>query len=251
MEPSSNRGQGHGFGVGTGRIATGAGRKGAILDTRVQGKLTKKLLRVAKRYVDSDDILEAADVAFPRGNGTWTLPDCVSCTDRCCIHPDRTSGILLSLRDVANLVDSGMGDLIVGTFTFKKDKKRKGRYRTEIDQMPRLAKKDGDCVFYDSASGRCTGYGTRPTICRRYPFEVDYKKRDREPFARFIPWAECPRIEVEGPQAEAAVQQMVADAIMDENISFEDAMLLPDALDELREAGFGRYLPPPEECPRV
>ncbi len=218
------------------------------MDTRVTGKMTKKLIKLAKQHVDPEDLVVLEDVAMPSDNGSWEVPDCVNCADRCCVHNERGSGILLSLRDVANLVDSGMGDLIIGTFTFRK---KKGRYTEEIDQMPRLAKKAGDCIFYDPGSGRCTGYGTRPTICRRFPYEVEYKKKTDEPFARFIPWTPCPKVMTGGPEAEGEIRQMVADAVADENISFEDAMLLPDALDELREAGFGRFLPPPKKCPDV
>ena len=42
---------------------------------------------------------------------------------------------------------------------------------------------------------------------------------------------------------------MVIDAVDDENISFEDAMLLPDHHEELRKMGFGPYLPDPKDCP--
>ena len=56
-------------------------------------------------------------------------------------------------------------------------------YLAEIDKMPRLAKKHGNCVFYDDGEGLCTAYGTRPTICRRFPFEVEYKKKSQKPFA--------------------------------------------------------------------
>ena len=42
----------------------------------------------------------------------------------------------------------------------------------------------------------------------------------------------------------------VVDAVEDENVSFEDAMLLPDHHRELRKIGFESYLPPARECPR-
>ncbi len=142
-------------------------------------------------------------------------------------------------------VDSGLGDLIVGTFTIKKD--RYGDY--EIDEMPWLAKRQGNCVFYDPNSGLCNAYGYRPTICRRFPYEVEFKdkKNSAKPFARFLPWTGCAT--KTGKKFEPAVRQMVADAVEDENVSFEDAMLLPDYVEELRELGFDKYLPPPEECP--
>ncbi len=220
------------------------------MDTRKRGKLTKKLLRLAAKEIDSRDVLDPADVPLRSTNGSYVIPDCQTCTTSCCVHEDPGSGILLSLRDIAHLVDSGYGDLIVGTFTFKK---RKGKYTTAIDRMPRLAKKRGNCVFYDPATKRCVEYGVRPTICRRFPYEVDYrkKKKSEKPFAEYLRWSPCPTEERTDPEAEAMVLQMVRDAVEDENVSFEDAMLLPDCLDKLRKIGFDRFLPPPEECPDV
>ena len=215
------------------------------MDTRVRGKLTKRLLSIARRRIDATDYLDANEVKLtPRTIAR--VPDCANCTDRCCVHREPQSGILLSLRDVAHLVDSGLGHLIVGKFTFRKD--RDGRYSEDVDEMPKLAKQpDGNCWFYDEPTGRCNGYGTRPTICRRYPYEVSYRPGSGKPFARFIPWAKCPTIRSD--RASDAVQQMIKDSVYDENIAFEDAMLIPDALDELRRAGFSRFLPPAAECP--
>jgi len=214
-------------------------------DERVVGRLTRRLTKLARKRVDPDDLLDPDDVPLVNENGVYEMPDCARCTDRCCIHKEVGSGILLSLIDVANLVDSGLGDLIVGTFTFKK---KNGRVVHEIDEMPRLAKRQGNCVFYDEAQGLCTGYEHRPTICRRFPYEVHYEKRTKAPFARYIPDVPCAK--VQGKKYLPAIQKMVREAVVDENVSYEDAVLLPDHHDELRKIGFERFLPPPEECPR-
>jgi Fe-S-cluster containining protein len=211
----------------------------------VRGPLTRRLVRFAREKIEPNELLDPDEVPLKNGNGRWVAPDCANCTDRCCVHRDVGSGILLSLADVAALVDSGLEHAIVGRFTFRRGKK--GKPLPEIDQMPRLAKRQGNCVFYDAASGLCTGYGTRPTICRRFPFEVDYAKNGRKPFARFIPWSPCAR--KEGEENEPAIRQMARDAVVDENVSFEDAVLLPEHHEELRALGFDRFLPPPEECP--
>jgi hypothetical protein len=42
---------------------------------------------------------------------------------------------------------------------------------------------------------------------------------------------------------------MVREAVIDENISLEDSVLLPEHHEELRQMGFGRWLPPADECP--
>jgi Fe-S-cluster containining protein len=147
---------------------------------------------------------------------------------------------------VAYLVDSGLGHLVVGKFTFRRD--RRGRVLEDIDEMPRLAKQpNGNCHFYDEKGGKCTGYGQRPTICRRFPYEIGYRRGSGRPFAQFIPWAACPTVRL--PVGSAPVVQMAQDAAQDENLAYEDAILLPDRIEELRRAGFGPYLPPPEECP--
>jgi Fe-S-cluster containining protein len=215
------------------------------LDTRVRGPLTRRLVRFAREKITPEELLDPKEVPLRHEGGPWVAPDCANCKDRCCVHRDVGSGILLSLADVAALVDSGLEHAIVGRFTFRRNKK--GKPLREIDEMPRLAKRQGNCMFYDPESGLCGAYGTRPTICRRFPFEVDYGKNGRKPFARFIPWSPCVR--KEGEENEASIRQMAHDAVVDENVSFEDAVLLPAHHEELRAIGFERYLPPPEECP--
>jgi Fe-S-cluster containining protein len=177
---------------------------------------------------------------------TARVPVCERCKERCCVHKEPESGILLSLRDVAHLVDSGLSHLIVGKFVFHRDSR--GRITGDVEDMPRLAKqRSGNCHFYEEKSGKCTGYGYRPTICRRFPFEVGFRAATGKPFAQFIPWAPCPTVRV--PVDSAPVRQMIRDAAEDENLEYEDVILLPERIEELRRAGFGPYLPPPEECP--
>jgi Fe-S-cluster containining protein len=201
-------------------------------------------LRIARKAIRPAELIAEDAVEVP-ARGRARIPDCARCTDRCCVHKEPDSGIMLSLRDVAHLVDSGLGHLIVGRFTFRR---RRGKFLEDIDQMPKLAKQpSGNCHFYDEETGRCEGYGFRPTICRRFPYEIGYRSGSGKPFARFIPWAKCPTSP--GRPSDAAIVQMARDAAFDENIAFEDAMLLPDALPELRRAGFGPYLPPEDECP--
>ncbi len=214
------------------------------VDTRVRGRLTKRLVRFAKQVVEEPEL--ERDIELDHENGPFVVPDCPRCTSKCCVHKEVGSGILLSLQDIANLVDSGLGDLIVGTFTFK----RRADGEVEIDEMPRLAKRQGNCIFYDEVAGLCNGYGTRPAICRRFPYEVHYRRGSGKPFARFIPWAPCPKVQKKS--FEGAVRQMAADAVDDENFSFEDNMLLPDHIEDLRRIGFARFLPPAgERIPRM
>jgi len=216
------------------------------VDERKNGELSRALAGLSDEHVDPDDILDPDAVPVKNRDRALTMPDCERCTERCCVHKEPDSGILLSLQDVAHLVDSGLGHLIVGRFSFKRNKR--GKILDEIDAMPRLAKQDdGNCHFYDEKTGRCTGYGVRPTICRRFPYEVSYKKKSGKPFARFIGWSQCPTLE--GPEFQASIAQMARDAVVDENVSYVDAVLLGEHVEELRRSGFERFLPPPDECP--
>ncbi|MBZ0267744.1 YkgJ family cysteine cluster protein [bacterium] len=216
------------------------------MDERKNGDLSRALTGLSDVYVDPDDILDPDAVPVKNRDRALTMPDCERCTERCCVHKEPDSGILLSLQDVAHLVDSGLEHLIVGRFSFKRNKR--GKILDEIDGMPRLAKQDdGNCHFYDEKTGRCTGYGVRPTICRRFPYEVSYKKKSGKPFARFIGWSQCPT--QEGPEFETSIAQMARDAVVDENVSYVDAVLLGEHVEALREAGFERFLPPVDECP--
>jgi Fe-S-cluster containining protein len=212
-------------------------------DGRVEGRLTRALRQLAREAMDPEDYLDPDAIELRKDRHRWDMPDCANCADRCCVHKGARMGILLSLQDIAHLADSGLEDLIVGTFTFRR---REGRILPDIRDMPRLAKKQGYCVFYDQEKGTCTGYEYRPTICRRYPFEVDYT-RTGKPFARYIPDSPCVR--VKGRKYEPAIREMVREAVVDENVSLEDARIVPECHEELRELGFGKWLPPEWECP--
>ena len=216
------------------------------MDLRVRGRLSKKLNRLARAVLETRGLVDPAAVRVKKKRGSFEVPDCSNCMDRCCVHKKPGEGILLSLRDIANLVDSDLGDFIVGRYTFKK---KKGQVLPEIDKMPRLKKKSGNCIFYEEKSGLCTQYGLRPTICRRFPYEVDHEntKSHEIPIVRFIPELPCPTISIR--DYGESVRQLVEDATEDENISFEDDQLLPRHHEELRKMGFGPYLPNPEDCP--
>ncbi len=216
-----------------------------IINIRKKCSLVRKLNRLTQA-VETEGLVDPASVKIKKSHGSFEIPDCVKCEDRCCVHKKPGEGILLSLRDIAALVDSGLGDCIEKQYTFKK---KKGNVLPEVDHMPRLKKQNGNCIFYDAQSGLCTQYDLRPTICRRFPYEVVYKntKSGEVPIARFIAGLPCPKIS--SRDNEESVRQMVDDAIEDENISLEDDTLLPEHHQELRKMGFGPYLPNPEDCP--
>ena len=213
---------------------------------RVKRSFSKKLTRLARAVLKTESVVDLSTVKIKKHNGSFKIPDCANCQDRCCVHKKPGEGILLSLRDIATLVDSGLGEFIVGRYTFKK---KKGKVLPEIDRMPRLKKHNGNCIFYDEQSGLCTQYDLRPTICRRFPYEIDYRKTKsgEVPIARFVPEVPCPKISIN--YYGDSVRQMVGDAIEDENISFQDDELLPRHHTALRKIGFGPYLPHPEDCP--
>ena len=80
----------------------------------------------------------------------------------------------------------------------------------------------------------------------RMPYRL-FRKKSGKPFTRFIQWSHCAK--TQGREHEPSIRQMARDAVVDENVSYEDAVLLPDHHEELRAMGFDRYLPPPDECP--
>ena len=61
----------------------------------------------------------------------------------------------------------------------------------------------------------------------------------------------APCAKTRGRKYEPAIREMVREAVIDENISLEDAVLLPAHHEELRSMGFDRWLPPQDECPPV
>ncbi len=216
------------------------------MDSRVKGTLCKKLKRLARAVLEPEDFLDPATVTIKQNNGSFKVPDCGNCEDRCCVHEGRDEGILLSLWDIAMLVDSGLEDFIVGRYTFSK---KNGQVLPEVDKLPRLKKRKGNCIFYEEKSGLCTQYGLRPTICRRFPYEIHHRstKLAEVPMVRFISGLPCPKISI--PDNAETVQQIMADTIEDENISLEDDLLLPTHHQALRTIGFGPYLPHPRDCP--
>ncbi len=216
------------------------------MDERVKGKLYKKLRNLAGAVLNTEDFVDPGTASVKKTRGAFKVPDCGSCEDRCCVHKKPEEGILLSLWDIATLVDSGLEDFIVGRYTFEK---KHGHVLPEVDKLPRLKKRNGNCIFYEEQSGRCTQYGLRPTICRRFPYEVHYKstKRREIPIVRFMSGLPCPTISISDD--EDTVQQYVADTVHDENISLEDDLLLPIYHKQLRKMGFGPYLPGPKNCP--
>ncbi len=176
------------------------------MDERKHGALSQAIERMSDRHIDPEDVLDPDEVPMRNKGRELTMPDCEKCTERCCVHKEPDSGILLSLQDVAHLVDSGMAHVIVGTYTFKRNKH--GKILDEVDEMPRLAKQpDGNCHFYDEGTGRCNGYGVRPTICRRFPYEVSYRKKRGTPYTRFIGWSQCPT--QEGPKFRESIEHLL------------------------------------------
>jgi Fe-S-cluster containining protein len=48
---------------------------------------------------------------------------------------------------------------------------------TPLRKMLVLKKKNGHCIFFDTASDKCKIYQERPLECRLYPFLLDFSKK--------------------------------------------------------------------------
>lgn len=140
--------------------------------------ISKNFKRLTKR-----DVLSGNE-------NSYRLPECEGCVAPCC---SQISGkIVLSLLDVARLVDAGHSSAISGSFRgFAKllelyletaDASVFGEMGVLVsdqlnqDYMPSLKKIGSQCVFL-SGEGRCTIYAVRPEACRRFPLSYDYETK--------------------------------------------------------------------------
>lgn len=174
-------------------------------------------------------------------------PDCSTCTSNCCTRID--GKILLTLKDVARLVDAGKADAITGTY--RGFAAILDRYLTERDPnvfnmanvmmsekmndasyMPSL-KKDGDrCVLLDS-SNKCSAYDIRPESCRRYPFEFDHT-------THWVTWnTACPST---APLKEGEEEKVIDEVLSSENERLRDIALIMLNKEALAEIGYKDYL---------
>ncbi len=216
----------------------------ASVDRRAKGTLHQALEELLRRAARPEELVDPARVEMADAPGPYLVPDCENCPQKCCAFKSPDFYVMLGLRDIASLVDGGLGDLIVGRFVLAPTPGLPGSW--QIEDMPRLAKKRGSCVFYDPVTGLCGEHEVRPNLCRRYPYELDFREgRWERPFTRMIPGAPCPERR-DLPDGEALALQLAADALVDENMAREDLFLLPDHLDELRAIGFARFLPEPQ-----
>jgi Fe-S-cluster containining protein len=173
--------------------------------------------------------------------------DCAACSSNCCARLE--GKILLTLKDVARLVDAGHADAIVGTFrgfasfldqylterdpdVFNAVNVMMSEKLTESTYMPSLKKVGDRCVFLDDAN-RCKVYQQRPEACRRYPFDFDHR-------TRWITWdPACPSTT---PIKEGQEPAVMRDVVNSENERLRDIALVMLSRDALVQTGFGDYL---------
>ncbi|MEK6557763.1 MAG: YkgJ family cysteine cluster protein, partial [Candidatus Margulisiibacteriota bacterium] len=175
------------------------------------------------------------------------LPVCDSCISNCC---SQLSGkVVLSLIDVARLVDSGHADAIDGSFRgFAKMLElylETGNVsvfgemgvlvsdQLNHDYMPSLKKKGSRCFFL-SERGRCEIYSVRPESCRRFPFQYDHATK------KISADASCAGLEkVAGDKERIEATKELLHA---ENERLKDMALLMLDAERVAAIGFASYL---------
>ncbi len=174
-------------------------------------------------------------------------PNCETCESNCCARLE--GKILLTLKDVARLVDAGLADSIVGTYkgfsaildqyllernpdVFSAVNVMMNEKMNETSYMPSLQKVDKLCVFLDEAN-RCRAYKVRPEACRRYPFDFDFH-------SHWITWdPACPSTQ---SLTEDQQSPIVSAILASENERLRDIALIMLDRDALKQIGFGDYL---------
>ena len=141
---------------------------------RVKRSFSKKLTRLARAVLKTESVVDLSTVKIKKHNGSFKIPDCANCQDRCCVHKKPGEGISFFLSVTSRPLSTA--DLGNSSSVDTHSMKKKGKVLPEIDRMPRLKKHNGNCIFYDEQYGLCTQYDLRPTICRRFPYEIDYRK---------------------------------------------------------------------------
>jgi Fe-S-cluster containining protein len=117
--------------------------------------------------------------------------DCAQCPGYCCSYPR----IAVSDHDIARLGKH------FGISTAEARRRYTYRYRTSgVDEQLLRHRKDhiyhSTCRFFDQQARRCTVYGARPGVCRKYPedkvcgyFEFLQFEREQQGDEEFIPSA--------------------------------------------------------------
>lgn len=168
--------------------------------------------------------------------------DCSACTNLCCIGPKST--VLLTLRDLAALVDVGRTDLITHdkpTFAAAELATHPALARhtgsSAWAEFPVLAKNSfGACRALDT-EGKCTLFPHWPLSCARFPYSL-------QPDAVEVVYSQrCEAFWI-APQAEAAQRAMAVQAVAAYNQRIKDQVLLAYARPALEALGLVRFLAP-------
>jgi hypothetical protein len=199
------------------------------------------VVRLRRRF--SLRMLRAVDlkVAIPRGQ----VPDCDNCVDLCCTGPDAI--VSLRLRDIAALLDRGLGDHITfdrPTPSSPKEKELKLTWaRREADAavfaraFPVLARDaTGTCRLL-TEDRTCGVWPSWPLSCARYPYALDLQ-------AGVVFYAKgCTATRI-APVAEAPVRAraLVGAVVESYNARVRDVVLLAMARERLRDLGLLAYV---------
>ena len=174
-------------------------------------------------------------------------PDCSTCPSNCCTRLE--GKILLTLKDIARLVDAGRADAIVGTYkgfaaildqyvserdpnVFSAVNVMMNEKINETSYMPSLDRVGKRCILLDE-SNQCSAYKVRPEACRRFPFDFDHH-------SHWIMWdMSCPSNEAITEEKQSRV---VMDVLSSENERLRDISLIMLNREALAQIGYSDYL---------
>lgn len=210
-----------------------------INDGVKENKYPKEILQNFK-FVDKRQLKKMSD------NAKYSV-NCTDCKNNCC---SRIEGkVLLTLKDLAILIDNGHKDAIEGSFSgfaallSDYQKNRDTAIFNDVNilmqdtlnnqYMPYLKKAANVCTFLDK-EGRCAIYDIMPRACKSYPYVYDAKKRE-------IAWSENCNSK-SSAVSEKEKDDAIRSVIESENERIRDISLIMLNSENLAKIGFKEYL---------
>jgi len=197
-----------------------------------------KLLSLRRRFDLNFILYKDIKIQIPKGQ----VPDCESCLEICCTGPN--SIVSLRLRDIAALIDAGLGHHIthersrLSILGDTVNEAQKNFSESIFSQVFPILKQDktNTCSLLDE-NRLCSAYPAWPISCARYPFALDATNR-------VIFYAKgCGFYETYQPsEVGGRVRNLVTATIDSYNERIKDILLLHFAREELKQMKLTKHL---------
>ncbi|OGI08245.1 MAG: hypothetical protein A2Y40_08210 [Candidatus Margulisbacteria bacterium GWF2_35_9] len=199
-----------------------------------------------KEILDNFTLIDKSQINKINDNAKYNV-SCGSCESNCCSRID--GKILLTLKDIAVLIDNGHENSIEGSFrgfaTLLKDyqENRDNSVFNDVSRlmqdmlnneyMPYLKKIGSACVFM-SESGLCKVYDIRPVSCKMYPYHYDASGKE-------IVWLNNCQSKSKN-MSEEDKDRVVSNIAEFENERIKDISLVMLNIENLGKIGYKDYL---------